>query len=186
MNEQEKIKDDSKKAAFAKACIPLEYWPKEVSLNSLIEKEREADKVLSWIESDGLRRVSERGFVLEFVGVRHTVGDLLYLTARAFILRSISTKCVYVTDLMPDNLDDDLREDLEERGALVVDRMGIKGTSPLKKDDSYAIEMFLMRWLRSGKSLLFQSEVPIADNLMFTENFRSFVKNRLKATFTVK
>jgi hypothetical protein len=68
---------------------------------------------------------------------------------------------------------------------LVIDKLGVDGECPLPRADAFDLEIFLERWLGSGKSIMFRSEVGIERNVMFSESFRFFAKHRLTRTFVV-
>lgn len=172
----------SQSISFARARLPQEFRAKDASLTRLGEKGK---KVLDWIEIDGLSKVSERGMLLQVIGKSSDSRSLLYLTARALILRSIPVRCVYPTELFVDRMTQELRDDLDSRGLLLIDRMGVDGAPFIKREDAFDIEVFLERWLGSGKSLLIRSEVSIEKNEQWSESFRFFARNRLAETFIV-
>lgn len=174
----EEIKNES----FIRSRIPMEYRAKDSSLKSLGDY---GQKVLDWFKLDGLKRFSKRGVIIEVVGKSSLSRDLLYLTARGLALHSISLRCLYSLDLLASRMTDDLREELDERGVLVIDRMGSSANQVFSPSDAFEIEVFIEKWISSGRSVVFRSEVPIDNNVQWSESFRFFVKNRLKLSVVV-
>lgn len=174
--------DDSKNTSFLRSRLPVEYRDRAFGLSALGEAGR---PVLDWIQLDGLKKLSSRGVVLEVVGKSSLSRDVFYAIARAFILKSISVRCVHSIDLLKDNMTDELRDDLEERGVLVIDRMGCDALRVIKAEDAFEIEVFLEKWLGSGRSLVFRAENEILKNEQWSESFRHFLKNRLKRSFVL-
>lgn len=175
-------KENKKAAAFFRSRLPLDYHDTKRSLASEGEH---GERVIAWIATDGLRKVSERGMVIEVVGKSAKSRDIFYLTARALILRSVSVQCGYPIDFLPERLTEQLREDIVERGVLALDKMGWETKSFLDPSQTYEIEVFIERWLNSGRSLLMRSEVALSVNQQWSDEFKNFLKRRLSTTFTV-
>jgi hypothetical protein len=173
---------DEKQQSFSRSRVPVEYRKETSTLTGLGEH---GEKILDFIKLDGLKKISTRGVIVEVVGKSAISRDVFYLTARAFILHSISVRCVYSLDLLRDRMTDELREELDERGVLFVDRLGCDGEAVFSKRDAFEIEVFLEKWISSGRSLVFRSEVVIDKNVQWSESFRFFVKNRLKKSVIV-
>lgn len=175
--------ENKKSATFFRSRLPLEYHDQNRSLKA--EGEHGAS-VLNWIEVDGLRRMSERGMLIEVVGKSAKARDILYLTARALILRSVSVQCGYPTDLLQNRISEQLTDDIiSERGVLCLDKMGWDSKAFLSHSQTYELEVFLERWLNSGRSLLTKAEVPIHANVQWSDEFKNFLKRRLSITFNV-
>jgi hypothetical protein len=141
--------------------------------------------VVDWIESDGLKKISERSVVLEVVGKSAASRDIFYLTARAFILRSISVQCCFAIDLLYDRIGSTFGEDLTERGVLAIDKMGWDQKQFLTNQQAYDLEVFLEKWLNTGRSLILRAETCISANSQWSEEFRSFIKRKTKASFVI-
>jgi len=174
--------DASKNASFSRSRIPVEYRKEDSSLTAIGQY---GQQVLDWIKLDGLKKISSRGVIIEVVGKSALSRDIFYLTARAFAIHSISVRCLFSLDLLRERMTDDLRDELDERGVLFVDRMGHDGEPVFSKKDAFEVEVFLEKWVSSGRSLVFRSEIGIDKNLQWSESFRFFVKNRLKKSVVV-
>ena len=174
--------DTSKNASFTRSRIPVEYRSVDSSLTAAGQS---GQQVLDWIKLDGLKKISSRGVLVEIVGKSSLSRDVFYLTARAFAIHSISVRCVFSLDLLRERMTDDLKDELDERGVLFVDRMGNDGEPVFSKKDAFEIEVFLEKWISSGRSLVYRSEVGIDKNTQWSESFRFFVKNRLKKSVIV-
>ena len=175
-------KENKKAAAFFRSRLPLDYHDNKRSLSSEGEH---GERVLAWISADGLRKISERGMVIEVVGKSAKSRDIFYLTARALILRSVSVQCGYPIDFLPDRLTEQLREDISERGLLALDKMGWESKSFLDSAQTYEVEVFIERWLNSGRSLLIRSEASLSVTPQWSDEFKNFLKRRLSASFIV-
>jgi hypothetical protein len=174
--------DDTKNASFLRSRMPVEYRDRAFGLSALGEHGR---AVLDWVELDGLKKFSSRGVVLEVVGKSSLSRDVFYAIARAFILKSISVRCVHSIDLLKENMTDELKDDLEDRGVLVIDRMGCDSLRVINAEKAFEIEVFLEKWVSTGRSILFRAENEILKNEQWTQSFRHFLKNRLKRSFIV-
>ena len=175
-------KENKKAASFYRSRLPLEYHDNKRSLSAEGEH---GQKVINWIQTDGLRKMSERGMVIEVIGKSATSRDIFYLTARALILRSISVHCGYPIDFLSDKMSDELREEVNDRGVLALDKMGWDSKTFMDSSQTYEIEVFLERWINSGRSLLLRAEVALQLNQQWSDEFKNFLRRRLSASFVV-
>ena len=173
---------NSKSTAFFRARLPIDYHPKERSLKSEGET---GQKVTDWIAVDTLKKISERSVVVEVAGKSAKSRDIFYLTARAFILRSISVQCCFPTDLLYERIGATFGEDIMDRGVLAIDKMGWEKEKFLTNTQAYDLEVFLEKWLNTGRSLILRAETPISANVQWSEEFKSLIKRKTKASFVI-
>jgi hypothetical protein len=175
-------KEDPLQVSFGRSHLPHDFRGKKVSLNSFGAKGTAA---LDWVNADGLKNISERGIVIQVVGKSADSRNVFYGLARSFVLKSISTRCLYPTDLFHGEITDQLSEELENRGCLFIDKMGVDGQNFIEPQTAFHLEVFLERWLGSGKSFALRTEIDIKDVKQWSESFRFFVRSRLTQTFFV-
>ena len=173
---------DTKRAAFFRARLPIEYHPQSASLTNAGEYGRQ---VLDWIQLDTLKKISERSVVLEVVGKSANARDIFYLAARAMMLRSVALRCCFASDLLYDRIGLAMGDEVMEKGVLAIDKMGWAEKSFFTAENTYDVEVFLEKWLNSGRSLILRSEVSVSKAPQWSEEFKNYIKRKTKASFII-
>tara|TARA_R100000808_G_scaffold512_2_gene2686 strand:+ start:5048 stop:5602 length:555 start_codon:yes stop_codon:yes gene_type:complete len=181
------LKSNDIKKSFALAGIPsflhtsdesLSRWDKDSSVfNHCVE-------ALDWIEEGGLAGLSTKSSVVELVYTSDSdMMKVFYLIARAAVLKGVSVKCVHALELMPPNLNDDMWEELQGKGLLVVDGINYCESGSHSDSQLKTLEWVMSKWLMQGKSLLIHTEKRLIGDDVFSQSFRSLIENRVVKKF---
>lgn len=175
------------KKSFALAGIPsflhtnnesLSKWKSDSSVV------KHCNEALDWIEEGGLANLSTKSSVVELVYTSDSdMMKVFYLIARAAVLRGVSVKCAHALELMPPNLNDDMWEELQGKGLLVVDGINHCGVETHSGSQLRTLEWVLSKWLMQGKSLLIHTEKRLAGDNEFSKSFRTLIENRIAKKF---
>ncbi len=174
------------KKSFALAGIPSFLHSNQKSLTNWhpdSDMGSHCQKALEWIKDGGLAKLSTKSSVVEMVYTCDEMMEVFYLLARAAVLKGVSVKCVHALELMPPNLGDEVWEDLQGKGLLVVDGINHYDCETHSGTQLRTLEWVLSKWLMQGKSLLLHTEHRLAGDNGFSKSFRSLIENRLAKNF---